>query len=417
MMISMLLIIAGLLFPEVDKRLVFENATYEPQIKSVQVYNLSGQPARSHAPAVTPLGQNQLVLEFDDLQNDINSYYARLIHCNYNWTPSNLRDLDFMRDYNEFNVNDYVYSNNTYTPYVHYTFRVPGVKLPGNYLLVVYRDGNKSDLILSHRIMVFDSKTSLEKDNQLSGALTLRSTNQQLNFTVDYRGMEIVNPFQSVHVVVRQNFRWDKSRLDVQPSFVREERNQIEYRLFGDDKHFEAGNEFRFVDFRSLNFPGQNTAKIDKGSRPFHLWVQPDESREHQVYSQYPDINGQYRIENLDNGRDVTAADYAEVTFTLQSKEVPGKIYVMGEFNQWRKQNSNQMHFNTANQTYTTTLLLKQGWYNYAYEVESESLPSYFFEGSHYETENIYEVFFYYRPFQPNADLLIGYFQLPVNAR
>ena len=38
-------------------------------------------------------------------------------------------------------------------------------------------------------------------------------------------------------------------------------------------------------------------------------------------------------------------------------------------------------------------------------------------EGNHFETENMYEVLVYYRPFQPNADLLIGYFVIPVNQR
>jgi hypothetical protein len=38
-------------------------------------------------------------------------------------------------------------------------------------------------------------------------------------------------------------------------------------------------------------------------------------------------------------------------------------------------------------------------------------------EGSHFETENLYEVLIYYRPFRPNADLLVGYYQLPVNGR
>jgi hypothetical protein len=38
-------------------------------------------------------------------------------------------------------------------------------------------------------------------------------------------------------------------------------------------------------------------------------------------------------------------------------------------------------------------------------------------EGSHFETENLYEVLIYNRPFKPNADILVGYYPIPVNPR
>lgn len=411
-------ILLTLFFSSPQKVLVYENRVYEPEIKSVQLYSEKRE-IRSHLlPSVTQINQNDLVLEFDDLRNDFNSYYVRIIHCQYDWAASSLRDLDFMADYNEFNVNDYAFSSNTQIPYVHYRFNLPKVKLPGNYLLVVYRNGNKSDIILSHRFMVYDGRTSLKQDNRTSGALTLRSTNQQLNFTVDYRGVEIINPFGSVHVVIRQNQRWDNARFNIKPSFVREDVNQIEYRLFDSDKFFTAGNEFRFVDFRSINFPGQNTDWVDKASVPYHLWVQPDASRINEVYSQYPDINGQYYIENRENGNDETASNYVDVTFTLKTQELEkANVYLVGAFNQWIKNQESRMQYSPATGTYQNTQLLKQGWYNYQYQVEGNQLSPNYFEGSHFETENFYEVFFYYRPFQPNADLLIGYFPIEVNAR
>ena len=407
------------LIPQIPrKKLSYENKNYEKEIKSVQLYS-NKQAYRSHLlPAVTQLGQPDLILEFDDLRNDINSYYAKIIHCQYDWTPSTLRDLDFMMDYNEFNVNDYAYSSNTYIPYVHYKFQLPRVKLPGNYLLIVYRDGKQADLILSQRFMVFDPRTSLTQDNLNSGSLTLRSSNQQLNFTINYRGLEILNPFETVHVIIRQNQRWDNAKYNVRPSFVREDKQRIEYRLFADDKYFSAGNEFRFVDFRSINFPGQNTDRIDKSSRPPHLWVQPDYSRKDEVYAQYPDINGQFNIENLDQGNPETASSYIDVTFTLKaSKLAEGKVFVLGAFNQWIKNADSEMKYDEVNGAYYNTTLMKQGWYNYQYVVEDKQLPAHYFEGSHFETENLYEVFLYYRPFQPNTDLLIGYFPFSVNPR
>jgi hypothetical protein len=75
------------------------------------------------------------------------------------------------------------------------------------------------------------------------------------------------------------------------------------------------------------------------------------------------------------------------------------------------------MNYDETKKEYTGTAFLKQGWYDYQYFVKSASLPSYYFEGTHYETENDYEIFVYYRSFQPQADLLIGYIRLDENPR
>ena len=51
------------------------------------------------------------------------------------------------------------------------------------------------------------------------------------------------------------------------------------------------------------------------------------------------------------------------------------------------------------------------------YVGKSATLPPYYFEGTHFETENEYEILIYYRAFQPQADLLIGYIRLEQNPR
>ena len=66
---------------------------------------------------------------------------------------------------------------------------------------------------------------------------------------------------------------------------------------------------------------------------------------------------------------------------------------------------------------YENRQFLKQGLYNYQYEVISKTRSATFIEGSHYQTENVYEILIYNHPFRPNADLLIGYYLIPVNPR
>lgn len=410
------LILSIPLVSQAQKELVFVDQVYEEQIRTVILRAESSRTPSINA--IAPLNQQNLLLEFDDLQESRDNYYAKLIHCNYDWTKSSLMDLDFMKAYNETNVNDYQYSSSLYLPYVHYKFQVPAVKIPGNYLLIVYRNGDKNDLILSRRMMIFDTRVSMAKDNQLAGAGTLKATNQQINFSLNYQNVQVLNPMENIHVVIRQNQRWDNVRTDIKPSFIREDVSELEYRFFDQDKQFDAGNEFRFVDFRSLNFPGQNTGTLNKGVKPFELYVQPDKSREDMAYAQYRDLNGGFNIENLDYQEGAITGNYLFVNFQLNvSKPVNGDVYINGALSNWQRGEENKMTYNSSISAYEGRMLLKQGWYNYQYWVESKTLPGNYFEGSHFETENYYEVLVYYRPFQPNADLLIGYFGIPVNPR
>lgn len=400
-----------------QKTLTFSDRSYEEEIRTVMLYPSIGGSRNNLRPAVVPIQNQNLVLEFDDLQSERSNYYVKLIHCNADWTKSSLTDLDFLSDYNEFPINEYDLSSNVSLPYVHYYFQVPAVKLPGNYLLVAYRESNKDDLLLTKRLMVYSNEVTIFQDNQLQGAGNLRVSNQQLNFKVNYNRIDVVNPMESVQAVIRQNQRWDNVRMNVKPSFIREDKRELEYRFFDQDDQFMAGNEFRFVDFRSLNYPGQNTGRIDRSKRPFSLWVQPDKSREDQAYSIYADLNGNFVIENQDNRDAALSGDYLFVTFTLSSPPINGQVYVLGAMNNWMRSPESKMTFRKDANAYEATLFLKQGLYNYQYWVEAGRSNGFQVEGSHFQTENLYEILIYYRPFRPNADLLVGYYPLQVNPR
>src|SRR6478609_12219543 len=114
-----------------QKELSFSDKVYEPQIKTVQLYPNLGGPQDFLQPSSTSLQQQNLLLEFDDLQDQRSNYYVKLIHCNYDWTKSQLMDLDFMDNYNEYPFTIYQLSSNTHVRYIHYQFQVPPVKLPG----------------------------------------------------------------------------------------------------------------------------------------------------------------------------------------------------------------------------------------------------------------------------------------------
>src|SRR5690606_32922341 len=160
------------------------------------------------------------------------------------------------------------------------------------------------------------------------GAGNIASLNHQINFTIDYKKIEVINPLESVKVTIRQNRRWDNMATNIRPSFVREIEKELEYRFFESDKMFRAGNEFRFFDLRSLLYPGRNVARVDKTVKPYELFIERDKSRADEVYSQLPDLNGGFIPSNLDYP-DPAFTNYANVNFTLAAPApFPGNVFV-----------------------------------------------------------------------------------------
>jgi hypothetical protein len=409
-----------------DKTMRTSDFMYEESIKTVLLYPQPAPGADAAAatlqPPVLPLAQPiPLILEFDELSNTFKNYRAKIYHCNADWSVSLLTDIDFLDQINDFLFNQPQLSFNTKIAYVHYTFEVPRVKLPGNYLLMVYREGNVKDIILTKRFMIYENRVQITATVKPSTGVQERNRNQQIDFAVAYRDYPLTNPRETVKVSLRQNYKWNNAITTLAPLAVREDQALLEYNYFNLENNFPGGNEYRFFDMRSIRFLGMNMAKINPKQDSTQVLLVPDKTRTKEAYSQMVDLNGRFAIDNYETGRGATEADYVNVHFTLRLPErAPGNVHLWGEFMNWNPTSVTQMRYDEASQSYKGEYLLKQGFYNYAYALEpsqSRTINETYFEGSHFNTENHYEVIVYYRPLASRADMIIGYALLRHNSQ
>ncbi|MCA6074938.1 DUF5103 domain-containing protein [Fulvivirga sedimenti] len=415
---SAITLLLGLVsFFQNDKTLRYEDWSYEAEIRTVMLYPFTGRPQDMLQPPASPLGTQNLVLEFDDLVDSPEDYMVRIIHCNSDWKPSGLRALDYLFDYNEFNVNSYEFSIDTKLAYIHYRFQVPRVKIPGNYLLVAYRENNPKDIILTKRFMVFENRVNVLLSTGLNNITSLSRMNQQLDFAINYQDFPIQNPMEQITIVLRQNQRWDNVIRVTKPTFFREIDKMLEYRFFAEKDYFTGGNEFRFFDMRSLRSPGQNVAYTDLSKRPTQVVLGKDKPRIFEVYSLLNDLNGNFIVSNMDTGNGVVESDYVETVFTLESDPLPGDVYVVGRMNNYHYIPENKMQYDRSRGIYTGRQILKQGWYDYQYIIKNDTLPMNYLEGNHFETENEYEILVYYTPLEMRGDQLVGYRHITLNER
>lgn len=390
--------------------LKMEDLNYQPEVRTVQLYPLQSQ----LLPPVVPKG-GQLILTFDKLTDEIERLAVKIINCNADWTVSQLNPVEYLQNYNEFFITDRQLSFNTKVNFVHYRFEVPQVQVSGNYVLVVYEEGNERNLFLSRRFMVYESLVGISAAVKNPVGVEEAFRNQQVDFSISYGALpQASNPQQQIRVMVRQNFRWDNMMREWQPSFVRAHERILQYDNFMPERHFKGGNEFRTFNITNMNTRLLNVGQINLRPHLNEVFIMPDQSRNGWVYNRmFPDQNGRFMIATVQGSRDPgTEADYAEVVFTLKSHELPeGKVFVTGGFSDWRLDEAFQMKYYPEQEAYQCVVLLKQGIYDYQYSLlrKDGKRDDVFLEGSHGQTQNNYEILVYFRPFGARTDYLVGY--------
>ena len=77
-----------------------QSRIHHPNIKTAFIKN---EAVFVHPNVVLNLGsENKSSLQFDDLALNYPNYYFRLIHCQADWNPSPLADLEYLQDFNDF---------------------------------------------------------------------------------------------------------------------------------------------------------------------------------------------------------------------------------------------------------------------------------------------------------------------------
>ncbi|MEQ9301847.1 MAG: DUF5103 domain-containing protein [Cyclobacteriaceae bacterium] len=389
----------------------YEDKIYDENVKSVQLYPLSQERYPEYQSAIIDVRQQTpLQLKFDELYYDYSDYIFKLIRCTADWKKSNMVELEYLFEYNEFPIQNYQYSQNTKVPYTSYEVTLPRVKQPGNYLLAVYRRSDGEQLILTKRFVVYTNSVEI---SPVFGNRIINTSNpkmHQFEFKVNYSNMETFSPTQDFKLVIRQNQRWDNMLTDLTPSMIREDIGTIEFRGFSGENALQAGNEFRLFDLRGYTYRGQNISSIDRKPDVTEAYVIPEESRNGLAYGIYEDQNGKYYNQTLEPGSIDLEADYVKVNFSLRIPKVKEKLYVLGAYNIWQKEKDNLMTYNPSKEQYQAQILIKQGFYNYIYWLDNDTPWNY--EGSHFETENQYEIFVYYRAPGTQFDIPVGYLSL-----
>lgn len=384
----------------------FENRVLLNSLQTVLLRNAAWE----MADPVIELGMEKgLELIFDDLSLEPRHFAYTLVHCDADWNRSDLEPQEYLTGMGEESLSDPEPSRNTTIPYLHYRLLFPTEScmpvLSGNYVLLVFENEKREELVIIRRFSITEKLVDPVLQTMQAPSGDQRETGQQVQLTIDYNGIRLMEPGNELITVVRQNGR-DDNRLLLLPSFTAPGR--IEFRQ-PEGGIFPGGNEYRTVDIRNLRYQTENIAEIGYRNNAFRVQLKPDESRAFKPYFNKTDLNGKFMVNLEKSDYRHLEADYVYVQFILvQPYPFEGEVYVFGALTDWSMTEGNCMTYTDENRQYTCTLLLKQGYYDYGYALRKPDghAGEEEIEGSYHETGNAYDVLVYRRD---RYDSLIGY--------
>jgi hypothetical protein len=396
--------------PKSEQIITYKNQITNPNIKTV----LCHKKEEELSLAIINLGSNdKLLISFDDLDGDKKNYLYTIIHCNSNWTESELMLSEYIDGFTEEYISNYEFSFNTIQKYTHYQFEFPSTnikpRLSGNYIFKIYEENGNT--IIYKRFMVLENQLHVNANVRRATLAEDRNTKHEVDFTIKHPNLIIGDPFSDIKVHIKQNNREDNAITDLKPQFVRNDELIYDYE---NSNTFWGNNEFRYFDFKSLRYQSERIKNIDFDSTYNHVYLFNDKKRPFDRYSIFEfDINGKFIIKSQEGWKSSIEADYAFVHFTLPMNNISyGDLYLLGAFSDWELKDDFKLKYNSKQKRYEGSIYLKQGYYNYHYalkDITTNRVDVSFIEGTHYQTRNDYYIYVYYRSASDRYDKFIGF--------
>ncbi|HEX8562402.1 MAG TPA: DUF5103 domain-containing protein [Flavobacterium sp.] len=351
-------------------------------------------------------------LQFDDLFGNEANYYYEIVHCDYDWRPSQLSKSEYLSGFDNIRIQNYVNSFNTLQIYSHYTLALPNrqtqFRVSGNYIIRILDEDRQ--VAFSRKFILYEDLVSVPVQVRRARNLSVINEMQNLDFAVQSPNLLFQNPLRNVKVLLMQNGRFDNAIMNVKPQYTI--GNDLIYK-YDTETQFFAGNEFLYFENKDIRASGNNVNFVDSGGGIYNSHLYMNEARGQRLYTFNPDINGNFIVLNINAEKNEVEADYAWVFFTLSAPALYGKkdIYINGMFNNYARTAEYKMDYNAGRGVYEKAIMIKQGFTNYQFVVADANAnidPANAIDGNFYQTENNYFVVAYYRDNNGRFDRVIG---------
>lgn len=375
-------------------------------IKTIQFKGSSNQ---DQLPIIT-LGGN-LSLSFDALNGEEADFYYKISHYNFDWTPSELSKNEYMEGFDDVRIYTYENSLNTLQIFSHYTLNIPNrdtrkLTKSGNYMIEIFDYDN--EIVFSRKFMVIEKIANVGVEIKRAREIKYINSKQVVQFKISSPNLQITNPKQNIKVLVIKNNNLKNAITNLRPQYIL--GNELIYK-YDTEASFWGGNEYLFFDNKDVKAANNSIRKVAL-TDIYENYLYTNGPRKDRPYTYNPDINGNFVIRNISAKNQDIEAEYVRLHFALQYFEDIGdkELHIYGNFNNYTIDESTFLEYDSFSDTYKTTRLFKQGFYNYKYVLVDRdgSIDEGAISGNFWQTENIYDVIVYYRDLGARYDRIIG---------
>ncbi|MDO4728027.1 MAG: DUF5103 domain-containing protein [Bacteroidota bacterium] len=357
------------------------------------------------------LGES-FTFKFDDLYTSEQDYFYTITHCDYDWKPSNLTKSEYLLGFDNVRIQEYANSQNTLQSYSHYTLNIPNfqtkqIKLSGNYILKIF--DSQGQLMLSRRFVMYENTVGVGVQVKRSRNISEVAHKHNLDFSIKPGNLLLQNPFENVKVVLLQNGIWHSAIKNIRPQY--NIGTELIYK-YDHETSFDASNEYLWFDTKDVRAANNSIYKITSGEIYMtHLYT--NTPRANQIYTYFPDVNGNFVVSNVIRQNANLEADYTWVFFNLKVDKNTHKedIYIGGMFNNYALTDEYKLDYSSKEGVYTKAVMVKQGFTNFQYflvDKKGQLNTQEAIDGNFYQTENDYTVLVYYRGTTDLYDRVIG---------
>ena len=388
----------------------------EVQTEVVPPYNIKTVSFAQNGSNVVPIFElgSTFELQFDDLYGNEANYYFEIIHCDYNWKPSDIPKTDYIRGFDNQRIMDYSNSFNTLQNYSHYRLSFPNqfatqIRISGNYILKILNEDR--EVVFSRKFILFENHSTVAAQVKRTRNLNTIDYKHNLDIAILSNDIAFQTPLKNVKTLLIQNGNFNTSIKNVPPQYTL--GNQLVYK-YDSETQFWAGNEFLYFENKDIRAANNNVAKVGSGSDIYNSFLYTNAARGNQIYTVYEDVNGNFVVKNINGSNNEIEADYAWVYFSLSAPAFRSNnkdIYITGMFNNYSLSPEYKMDYNAEKGIYEKAVMIKQGFTNFQYTVaDKNGVIDYenAIDGNFYQTENEYTILVYYRESTDRYERVIG---------